>query len=163
MNKVISIDQELAKLDEQLNELYKKKDELNKELRLIQKENLKHEVERWKLEPGKFYWLFSKYNDPVYSTLYGYHITSVRDDDFFTMVQTKYSIETGEPQLQINNVLMSTHALRTNREESNIYVVGELPYRDLQARLSLLDTVDVQTLQSIETEVVKPVALSQVE
>lgn len=163
MNKVRLIDQELANIDKQLTELYKKKDELNKELRLIQEEKLKHEVERWKLEPGKFYWLFSKDNDSVYSTLYGYQITSVREDDFFTMVQTKYSIETGEPQLQIKNVLMSTHALRTHREEANVYVVGELPYRDLQARLALLDTVDVQTLQSIETEVVKPIALSQVE
>lgn len=163
MNRVRAIDQELANIDTQLAELYKKKDELHKELLVIQERKLQQEVDRWQLLPGKCYWLFNKENDSVYSTLYGYYIIKVRDDQFFTMIQTKYSIESGDPQFSVHEVTCSSHALRTHREENNVYCVDPVHFKEVQIRLLSLDIDSDQVLKEVEDELVKPRALYQVE
>lgn len=163
MNKVRTIEQELASIDSQLSALYKKKDELNSELRVIQEQKLQQEVERWKLTEGNCYWMFDKDNDSVYSTLYGYQIVKIRNDQFFTMIQTKYSIESGEPHLDVHEVTCSLHALRTHREENNVYVVDPVHYKEIQIRLLSMDIDSMSVLKDVENELVKPRALYQVE
>lgn len=163
MNKVRTIEQELASIDGQLAALYKKKDELNSELRIIQEQKLQQEVKRWKLTEGNCYWMFDKDNDSVYSTLYGYQIVKIRDDQFFTMIQTKYSIESGDPHFDVHEVTCSLHALRTHREENNVYVVDPVHYKEVQIRLLSLDIDTLDSLQEVENELVKPRALYQVE
>lgn len=163
MNQVRTIEQQLADIDSQLAELYKKKDDLNKELKIIQEHKLQQEVERWKLKEGTCYWMFDKDNDSVYSTLYGYQIVKIRDDQFFTMIQTKYSIESGDPHFDVHEVTCSLHALRTHREENNVYVVDPVHYKEVQIRLLSLDIDTLDSLQEVENELVKPRALYQVE
>lgn len=163
MNRVRAIDQELANIDTQLTELYKKKDELHKELLDIQERKLQQEVDRWQLLPGKYYWLFDKGNDSVYSTLYGYYILEVRDDQFYTTIQTKYSIESGDPQFEVRKVICSLHALRTLREESKVYCVDPVHFKEVQIRLMSLDIDSEQVLKEVEDELVKSRALYQVE
>lgn len=163
MNRARAIDQELANIDTQLAELYKKKDELRKELVLLQEQKLQQEVERWQLSPGKCYWLFNKDNDSVYSTLYGYYVIKVRDDEFFTMMQTKYSIESGGPHFCVQEVTCSLHALRTYREESNVYRVDPVHFKEVQIRLLSMDIDSDKVLKEVEDELVKPRALCQVE
>lgn len=163
MNRARAIDQELANIDTQLAELYKKKDELRKELVLLQEQKLQQEVGRWQLSPGKCYWLFNKDNDSVYSTLYGYYVIEVRDDEFFTMMQTKYSIESGDAHFNVQEVICSLHALRTYREESNVYCVDPVHFKEVQIRLLSMDIDSDKVLKEVEDELVKPRALYQVE
>lgn len=163
MNKVRTIEQQLADVDNQLAELYKKKDDLNKELKVIQEQKLQQEIARWQLAKDKCYWMFDKDNDSVYSTLYGYQIVKIRDDQFFTMIQTKYSIESGDPHLEVHEVTCSLHALRSHREENNVYCVDPVQFKEVQIRLLSLDLDSNQLLTELEEELVKPRALYQVE
>ena len=163
MNKVRTIEQQLADVDNQIAELYKKKDDLNKELKVIQEHKLQQEVERWKLKEGTCYWMFDKDNDYVYSTLYGYQIVKIDENQFFTIIQTKYSTESGEPQFDVHEVSCSLYALRAQREENTVYIVDPVHYRELQIRLLSLDIDSLTMLKEIEEEIVKPRALYQVE
>ena len=163
MNKVRAIEQQLADVDKQLAALYQRKDDLNKELRIIQEQKLQQEIERWQLSWGKCYWMFDKDNDSVYSTLYGYQIVQIRDDQFFTMIQTKYSIESGEPHFDVHEVCCSLHALRSHREENNVYCVDPVHFKEVQIRLLSLDLDSSELLRELEEELVKPRALYQVE
>lgn len=163
MNQVRTIEQQLASIDDQLTELYKKKEELHSELKHIQERKLQQEVERWKLAEGNCYWMFDKDNDSVYSTAYGYQIVKIRNDQFFTMIQTKYSIESGEPRLDVHEVTCSFNSLRTHREENNVYIVDPSHYKEIQIRLLSLDIDTLNVLKEVEEELVKPRALYQVE
>lgn len=163
MNPVRTIEQQLADVDKQLAALYQRKDDLNKELKVIQEQKLQQEVERWKLKEGTCYWMFAEDNDSVYSNLYGYQIVKIREDQFFTIIQTKYSIESGDPHFDVHEVCCSLHALRAHREENNVYIVDPVHYRELQIRLLSLDIDSYPMLKEIEDELVKPRALYQVE
>lgn len=159
----MTIEHELISIDTQLAALYKKKEELNSELRMIQEQKLQQEVERWKLAEGNCYWMFDKDNDSVYSTAYGYQIVKIRGDQFFTMIQTKYSIESGESCLDVHEVTCSLNALRTHREENNVYIVDPAHYKEIQIRLLSLNIDTLNVLKEVEEELVKPRALYQVE
>ena len=79
------------------------------------------------------------------------------------MIQTKYSIESGDPHFDVHEVTCSLHALRTHREENNVYVVDPVHYKEVQVKLLSLDIDRLGALNEVESEFVEPRALYQVE
>lgn len=163
MNQTRLIEKELAEIDSELSKLYARQSQLNAELKLIQEQKLQQEIGRWQLASGVCYILFSKDNDSIYSTIYGYRILNIQSDNFFTATQTRYCIEGGEPELSVKDVLVSAHCLRTNREGNNVYVVSDEVYRELQVKLLDLEHTTPDHVNALEEDFIKPRASYQVE